>query len=118
MAKKNAPKACLEFGREVTRLDCGVAYALRALTKAAPDAEEVRTGLDTVRKYAKEAAKHSGAAKKVATKIEKEASKLEGQIKGQAIVPQGKIREFRIAVRELHTRAEELYRQGEDVCRG
>lgn len=109
-------KKCLDFGRDSARTECGVSYALDALSRKDVDLGAVRTGIETARVFAARAAQHIEGSEKLAKAVARAAAEIDGEIKGLSKLPPAKAAELRSSVEKLKEKARRLFKKGEEAC--
>jgi len=123
MAKLKAPGptpgACLNLGREITRMACGIAHAVRAVEKG--DSGELRIGLDTASRFAGEIGRLLPSGKGAARAVENGAASIGKTVadaarKGRRI-PKEESAKMLAKLRDMGGKAEELFRESSARCR-
>ena len=106
---------CLKFGRDVTRIQCSIAYAIDALKRRAPrHMDTVEVGLLTTKRAATEIEAITPAVKSLASKISRQASKVIDLLKSG--ISQEKIQEAQKQLLALRDLTMDIYAQGENRC--
>jgi|SRR6185295_12892628 len=109
-------KRCLGFGRDSARTECGVSYALDALSRKDIDVGAVRTGIETARVFAARAAQHIEGSEKLAKAVARAAAEIDGEIEGLSGLSADKAAELRRKVEKLKEKARRLFQKGEEAC--
>ena len=110
-------KQCIEFGRNAARTECGVAYALDALSRKTVDLGAVRTGIETAKVFAGRAAELFPRAKKEAQLVAREASRIGKDVRTLKKLSKDKAGKIRKDVEDLRNKARKLFEKGEGICR-
>lgn len=123
MAKKTSggmtPGACLNLGREITRMACGIAFAVRAVERG--DSAELRVGLETASRFAGNVEKLLPSGRKAAKAVRTEAAAI-GRTIAEAAKKRRRIQKEGSAamlerLRGMGKRAEELFSESSGRCR-
>lgn len=109
-------KKCLEFGREAAKTECGVAYALDALSRKNVDVGAVRTGIETARIFAARAGQLLPGSKKEAGEVSKAASRVDDEVRLLKKVSKTKAAEIRKKMEDLRDKARKLFEKGAGAC--
>lgn len=111
-------RACLDLGREVTRVACGVAYAARGVERG--DSAQLRLGLSTVVKFSKGLEELLPAGAKAVRGIRKDAVAIEKSVadavrKGKRVSRKDSFGMLK-KLRAMGKTVEGLFLQGESLC--
>jgi hypothetical protein len=109
-------RKCLEFGRDSARTECGVSYALDALSRRRVDVGAVRTGIETARVFAARAGELLPGARKLAKEVARAAAAADDEIRGLSEIPEGKAKKLRKRLEDLKEKARRLFAKGEGTC--
>jgi hypothetical protein len=123
MAKKNGRTPagrCLEFGRDVAGMACGIAYAARSAARG--DSAELRTGLDTASRFAGLVRAEMPQGARDVRSIEKDAARLRMKLDRAANqrkkISRGEAREIMDTLRTMGKKAEDVFEKGRARCSG
>jgi len=111
-----AARKCLGFGRDSARTECGVSYALDALSRKDVDLGAVRTGIETARVFAARAAQYIDGSERLAKAVARAAAEIDRELKGLPGLPAGKAEGLRKKVEKLKEKARRLFEKGEEAC--